>query len=270
METKNLENLRKKYNLVWDNLKENTLEEMFKFCEGYKSFLNASKTEREASQEIVKIAEENGFVDLKTVITSKNKLALGSKVYAVNKDKGVVMFILGTEPMENGMSITGSHLDSPRIDLKQNPLYEEEGFAFLETHYYGGIKKYQWVTIPLSIHGVVITKDGKKINVVIGEEDNDPVLFITDLLPHLAKDQSAKKLSEAIEGENLNVLFGSMPIEDSKAENRIKLNVLRLLNEKYGIEEEDFTSAELEIVPSGKSRDVGLDRSMFAAYGHDD
>ena len=257
-------------NLVWDNIKEKDLEEMLKFCEDYKSFINASKTEREASQEIVKIAEENGFIDLKTAIESKKKLTVGDKVYATNKDKGIIMFILGTEPMEKGMTITGSHLDSPRIDLKQNPLYEDDGFTFLETHYYGGIKKYQWVTIPLSIHGVLITKDGKKVNIVIGEDDNDPVLFITDLLPHLSKDQSAKKLSEAIEGENLNVLFGSMPIEDKEAKSRIKLNTLRLLNEKYGIEEEDFTSAELEIVPSGKARDVGLDRSMIAAYGHDD
>jgi len=257
-------------NLVWDNFKEKDLEEMLNFCEGYKSFINASKTEREASQEIVKIAEENGFIDLKTAIESKKKLTVGDKVYATNKDKGIIMFILGTEPMEKGMTITGSHLDSPRIDLKQNPLYEDDGFTFLETHYYGGIKKYQWVTIPLSIHGVLITKGGKKVNIVIGEDDNDPVLFITDLLPHLSKDQSAKKLSEAIEGENLNVLFGSMPIEDKEAKSRIKLNTLRLLNEKYGIEEEDFTSAELEIVPSGKARDVGLDRSMIAAYGHDD
>jgi len=270
MKTNKLESLTRKSLLVWDNLQENGQSEINTFCNEYKNFMNSAKTEREATLEIVRIAEANGFTDLNQAIQNKTNLKPGDKIYITNKDKTVAMFIIGTEPLENGLTIIGSHLDSPRIDLKQNPLYEDEGFAFLETHYYGGIKKYQWVTIPLAIHGVIFTKDNKKTNIVIGEEEQDPVLFITDLLPHLSRDQAGKKLSEAIEGENLNVLFGSMPIEDKEAQNRIKLNILKLLNEKYGICEEDFISAELEIVPAGKSRDVGLDRSMIAAYGHDD
>jgi aspartyl aminopeptidase len=172
--------------------------------------------------------------------------------------------------MENGLNIVGSHVDSPRIDLKQNPLYEDGGFSMLKTHYYGGIKKYQWVAMPLAIHGVIIKKGGEKINVVIGEDDNDPILYISDLLPHLAGKQMGKKLSEGIEGEGLNVLIGSMPLTDKEAKSRVKLLTMKLLNEKYGINEEDFTTAELEIVPAGKSRDLGLDRSMVMAYGHDD
>lgn len=270
METKDLEKLSKEYELVWDKLNDDDLKQVFAFSERYKAFMDLSKTEREASDEIVKYAEGKGFINLAEAITQGRKLKAGDKVYAVNKGKGVAMFVIGREAFERGMNIVGSHIDSPRMDLKQNPLYEDGGFSMLDTHYYGGIKKYQWVTIPLSMHGVVVKKGGEKINIVIGEDDNDPVLYITDLLPHLAGKQMGKKMSEGIEGENLNVLFGSMPIKDKDAKNRIKLNTLRLLNEKYGITEEDFTTAELEVVPSGKSRDAGFDRSMVMAYGHDD
>lgn len=270
METKDLENLSKDYELVWDKLKDGDMEKLFELSERYKKFMNLSKTEREASDEIVKFAEKKGFFNLNTAISQGRKINSGDKVYAVNKGKGVAMFVIGRETIEKGMNIVGSHIDSPRMDLKQNPLYEDGGFSMLDTHYYGGIKKYQWVTLPLAIHGVVVKKGGEKINISIGENDDEPVLYITDLLPHLAGKQMSKKMSEGIEGENLNILFGSIPIHDKDAKNRVKLNTLRLLNEKYGITEEDFTTAELEVVPAGKSRDVGIDRSMVMAYGHDD
>lgn len=265
-----MENLLRENQLIWDVIKNDDIKSITDFCEDYKNFLNISKTEREATKNIVSLAIRNGFRNLDNAVKNNIKLNPGDKVYSVHKDKCVTLFVLGTEPIENGMNIIGSHLDTPRIDLKQNPLYEEEGFSYLKTHYYGGIRKYQWVTIPLAIHGVVMNKDNEKVNIVIGEDENDPVLFITDLLPHLSKDQSQKKLSEAFEGEGLNILLGSTPIEDKEAKNRIKQNMIKLLNEKYGICEEDFISAELEIVPAGKSRDVGIDRSMIAAYGQDD
>jgi aspartyl aminopeptidase len=270
METKELEKLGKNYEYVWDSLKEGDMDKLMAFSEGYKLYMDASKTEREACDETVRIAKGNGFADLLDIIKEGRKLSAGDKVFAVNKGKGVAMFIIGKQPMENGLNIVGSHVDSPRIDLKQNPLYEDGGFSMLKTHYYGGIKKYQWVAMPLAIHGVIIKKGGEKINVVIGEDDNDPILYISDLLPHLAGKQMGKKLSEGIEGEGLNVLIGSMPLTDKEAKSRVKLLTMKLINEKYGINEEDFTTAELEIVPAGKSRDLGLDRSMVMAYGHDD
>ncbi|GFR34986.1 aminopeptidase [Thermobrachium celere] len=270
MDTKELQKLTKKYEYVWDKLTETELKDMMNFSEDYKKFMDSSKTEREACHEIVRRAKEKGFVDINEVISQNKKLNAGDKVYAVNKDKAVALFIIGNEPMEKGFNIVGSHIDSPRIDLKPNALYEDEGFAMLETHYYGGIKKYQWVTIPLAIHGVVVKKGGEVVNVVIGEDENDPVVYISDLLIHLSANQMEKKLANGIEGEDLNVLFGSMPIEDKEAKDRVKLNILKLLNEKYGMTEEDFVTAELEIVPAGKARDVGLDRSMVMAYGHDD
>lgn len=270
METKELEKLSKEYVLVWDKLKDGDMDKLTAFSERYKKFMDLSKTEREANDEIVKFAEGKGFFNIEDAISKGRKINAGDKLYAVNKGKGVAMFVVGKEPFEKGMNIVGSHIDSPRMDLKQNPLYEDGGFSMLDTHYYGGIKKYQWVTIPLALHGVVVKKGGEKINIIIGEDDNDPVLYITDLLPHLAGKQMGKKLSEGIEGENLNILFGSIPFEDKDAKNRVKLNTLRLINEKYGITEEDFTTAELEVVPAGRSRDVGLDRSMVMAYGHDD
>lgn len=270
METKDLEKLSKKYDYVWENLKGKELKNAMEFCEGYKSFMNSSKTEREVVKNIISIVSKKGYVSLEDAIRENKKLKAGDKIYASNKGKTLALVIIGKDDVQNGFNIVGSHIDSPRLDLKPNPLYEDEGFAMLDTHYYGGIKKYQWVTIPLAIHGVVINKEGKKIDIVIGEDESDPVLYISDLLIHLASDQMNKKLSKGVEGEDLNILFGSIPIEDKEAKNRVKLNILRLLNEKYGIDEEDFVTAELEVVPAGKSRDVGLDRSMIMAYGPDD
>jgi aspartyl aminopeptidase len=194
----------------------------------------------------------------------------GDKVYANNKDKTVALFVIGTKDIQEGMRILGAHIDSPRLDLKQNPLYEDTDLAMLDTHYYGGIKKYQWVTLPLAIHGVVVKKDGTKVNIVIGEDENDPVVGVSDLLVHLSNEQMTKKASKVIEGEDLNILVGSIPVKDKEVKNRVKQNILEILNNKYGIEEEDFVSAELEVVPAGKARDYGIDKSMVMAYGHDD
>jgi aspartyl aminopeptidase len=270
MDTKQCENLTKKYNLVWDSIDNDEMNNLMNFSEEYKLFMDASKTEREAANEIVRLAQQKGFVNINDFIGKATAVKPGDKIYAVNKGKAVSLFVIGKQPLEKGLNIIGSHIDSPRIDLKPNSLYEDEGIAFLDTHYYGGIKKYQWVTIPLAIHGVIVKKGGEKINIVIGEDENDPVVYITDLLIHLAADQLDKKLAKGIEGEDLNILFGSMPLNDKEAKGRVKLNILRLLNEKYGIDEEDLVTAELQVVPAGKSRDVGLDRSMVMAYGHDD
>lgn len=270
METKELEKLTKKFDLAWDKLEDGEMESVMALSERYKKYMDASKTEREACDETVRLAKQKGFVDINEIISTGKKVKTGDKIYAINKGKGLVLFIMGKEPMEKGMNIVGSHIDSPRMDLKQNPLYEDGTFAMLDTHYYGGIKKYQWVTLPLSIHGVIVKKNGEKINIVIGEDENDPVVYITDLLIHLAGKQMEKTLSKGIEGEDLNILFGSIPVKDKDAKERVKLNIIRLLNEKYNISEDDFVSAELEVVPAGKSRDLGLDRSMVMAYGHDD
>ena len=231
--------------------------------------MSLCKTERECVKETIRIAEENGYKNLDDVIKNGEALKAGDKVYANNMDKAIALFIVGERPMEDGMKILGAHIDSPRLDLKQNPLYEDTDLALLETHYYGGIKKYQWVTLPLAIHGVVCKKDGTKVDIVIGEDDNDPVIGISDLLVHLAQTQQEKKANKVIEGEDLNVLVGSMPLKDEEKD-AVKANILKILNDKYGIEEEDFLSAELEIVPAGKARDYGIDRSMVMAYGHDD
>lgn len=254
---------------TWEHLDNDELKMVFSINEDYKSFLDNCKTERESVVQIIKVAKENGYISIEEVMES-GTINLGMKIYAVNKDKAVALFVIGEEKLEKGMNIIGSHLDSPRIDLKQFPLYEDSELALLKTHYYGGIKKYQWVTIPLALHGVLIKEDGEKINIIIGEDETDPVFFITDLLPHLAKDQMDKKMGDGIIGEGLNVLFGSIPYADNDISDRVKLNVLNILNEKYGIKEEDFTTAELEIVPAGKSRDVGIDRSMVGGYGQDD
>ena len=261
--------LAKKFHNAWEQLKDGELEQVFDFCEDYKSFMDKGKTERECVDEIIKGAKANGFISLDEVM-EKGTVNPGDKIYAENKGKAVVLFTVGTERIEKGMRIVGSHLDAPRLDLKAFPLYEDGGLALLKTHYYGGIKKYQWVSIPLALHGIMIKKNGEKISIVIGEDDNDPVFYISDLLPHLAKDQMIKKMDEGITGEGLNVIIGNIPYKSDDIEEKVKLNILRLLNEKYGIEEEDFTVAEIEIVPAGKSRDVGLDRSMIAAHGHDD
>ncbi len=255
---------------VWNTLDQSQLDKLNIITDEYKTFLDNGKTERETTKNIIELAEQDGYVSLEEVIKKTIKLVPGTKIYANNKDKSVALFIMGQEDLENGMNIIASHVDSPRIDLKQFPLYEEDELAFLKTHYYGGIKKYQWVTLPLALHGVVIKTDGSKVDINIGEDEADPVFFITDLLPHLAKDQMDKKISEAIIGEGLNILFASIPYNDSEIKEKTKLNVLKILNEKYGIKEEDFSTAELQIVPAGKARDVGIDRSMVGGYGQDD
>lgn len=254
---------------VWENADEAQTKEIFSLNDEYKKFLDRGKTERECARDIVKMAQENGYVSVESVIEAGQKIEPGMKIYALNRDKSIILFVVGKEPIEKGMRIVGGHIDSPRLDLKPFPLYEDSGIAMFKTHYYGGVRKYQWASIPLAMHGVVMNKNGEKINICIGEDADDPVLFITDLLPHLAKDQNQKKLGEAITGEGLNLLVGTIPASDEEKD-KVKTNVMRLLNEKYGIEEIDFTSAELEIVPAGKARDVGFDRSMISAYGHDD
>ena len=235
------------------------------FAEGYKAFISAAKSERLAVKEAEKLLKANGFKNIDDVKTLKK----GDRVYFVNKKKNVAAFIIGKEPLENGLRILGAHIDSPRLDLKEHPIYEAKGFALGDTHYYGGIKKYQWATIPLSLVGVVCKKDGSIIDINIGDNPNDPVVGVTDLLIHLSADQLAKTAAKVIEGENLDITLGSMPI-DEKDKEPVKANVLKLLKDKYDIEEEDLVSAEIEIVPSGPARDYGLDRSMIAGYGHDD
>ncbi|NLJ65723.1 MAG: aminopeptidase [Clostridiales bacterium] len=264
------EDLEKTYGYVWDKYTGEKLDQVFAFSEDYKEFISKCKTERECIAEFIRLAEEKGYRDLATLIEEKEVLKPGDKVYANNAGKTLALFVIGSQPMEKGLRIIGAHVDSPRLDLKQNPLYEDSGLALFKTHYYGGVKKYQWVTLPLAIHGVVVKKDGSLVDVVIGEDEDDPVVGITDLLIHLAADQMDKKISKAIEGEDLNVSLGSIPVGDKEDKARVKKNILRLLNEKYGIDEEDFVSAELEVVPAGKAKDYGLDRSMVMGYGHDD
>ena len=249
---------------VWKKYNGN-YKEIMDFAEDYKDFISFGKTERLCVKKTLQILEEKGFVDVET----KKDLKPGDKVYSVNKNKNVAIFVIGKKPLNEGLRILGAHIDSPRMDLKQNPLYEKEGFALLDTHYYGGIKKYQWVTIPLALHGVVCKKDGSTIEVAIGEEPNDPVLGIGDLLIHLSADQMQKTAAKLIEGEDLDVTVGSIP-ELNGDKVSVKQNVLRILKEKYDFEEEDFLSAEIEVVPAGPARDYGLDRSMVAGYGHDD
>ena len=241
---------------------EKAIEE---YAEGYKVFLDNAKTEREATREGIKMLTENGFVAYKL----GDKIEKGGKYYYDNRGKSLFAFVAGTESIENGIRICAAHIDSPRLDLKQHPMFENDGFAYLKTHYYGGIRKYQWVTIPLALHGVVTTMDGNNVEIVIGEDEGDPVFCITDLLPHLAREQSQKPLGTAHSGESLNLLIGSQPL-DGATDDKVKFNMLKILNDKYGITENDFVSAELIAVPAGKARDLGLDRSMIAAYGHDD
>ena len=258
---------------AWLSYKEAEETEMEKLAKAYREFLDKGKTERECVAEIVKEAEAAGYESLESKLEKGEKIKAGDKVYAVGMKKIVALFHVGTEELSGGMSILCAHIDSPRLDIKQNPLYEDTDLAYLDTHYYGGVKKYQWVTLPLAMHGVVAKKDGSIVEISIGEDAEDPVLYITDLLIHLSGKQLQKKAAEVIEGEMLDILIGSRPLaelpDDSKKD-AVKQNVLKILNEKYGIEEEDFLSAELEIVPAGKARDCGLDRSMIAAYGQDD
>ena len=243
----------------------NCVKDVMEYNEGYKDYISKNKTERACVKDSIRLAEAKGFKPL----SSFDHLKTGDKVYVINRGKNIALFIIGEKPLTEGMRILGAHIDSPRMDLKQNPLYESEGFVLADTHYYGGIKKYQWVTIPLSLYGVVCKKDGSIVDVVIGEDENDPVVGISDLLIHLSADQLDKKAAKVIEGENLDVTLGNMPLFGEEKD-AVKANVLKLLKEKYDIEEEDFVSAEIEVVPSGKARDYGLDRSMVAGYGHDD
>ncbi len=254
---------------AWLKFDEKGRLDIFNFCEGYKNYMSVCKTERESVLEAVKLAEEKGYRDLNLVIKNGETLKSGDKVYLNNKDKALVLFLIGNESLESGMRIIGSHVDSPRLDLKQHTLYEDGQMALMDTHYYGGIKKYQWIALPLAIHGVVVKKDGTKINVIIGEDDNDPVVGISDLLVHLSGEQLQKKANEVIHGEDLNVLVGNIPL-DGEEKDAVKANILKLLKDKYDFEEEDFTSAEIEVVPAGRARDLGLDRSMVMAYGQDD
>jgi len=264
------EKLAYKSKNIWEQVSEEYKNEAFKFCDGYMDFLDAAKTEREFAEKTRILAEEKGFVSIDDIIKSNAKLKPGMRVYRISKNKTAILGVIGKKQISEGAKVVGAHIDSPRLDLKPTPLYEDTDMALLKTHYYGGIKKYQWVAIPLAIHGVIVKGDGSIINVNIGEDQNDPVFTITDILPHLAADQMQKKMSEGITGEGLNVLFGSIPYRDESVKEKVKTNILNLLNQKYGIVEEDFISAELEVVPAFKAKDVGLDKSMIGAYGQDD
>ena len=259
---------------AWEKYPEGKREEVFTFAEGYRKFISDCKTERECVRELIAQAQQAGFENLDDVIAAGKTLKTGDKVYAQNMGKTLALFVIGKQPLEKGMNILGAHIDSPRLDLKQNPLYEDTDMALLDTHYYGGVKKYQWVTLPLALHGVVVKKDGTVINVSIGEKEDDPVFGISDLLIHLAGEQMEKKAAKVIEGEQLDVLVGSIPFlnekDKEKSKDAVKANVLNILKEQYNIEEDDFLSAEIEVVPAGKARDYGFDRSMIMGYGHDD
>ena len=275
---------------AWKTYDDAALSRLEEVCRGYKAYLDAGKTERECVKESVRMAQAAGFKDIVQVLEAGESLKPGDGVYVVNMKKAIALFRIGTRPLTDGMRILGAHIDSPRLDLKQNPLYEDSEMAYLDTHYYGGVKKYQWVTIPLAIHGVVAKKDGSVMEIAIGEDEADPIFCVTDLLIHLAAEQMEKKARVVIEGESLDLLVGSRPLAAAKNENgaagkdgdapqedaakqekeAVRANILQILKEKYGMEEEDFLSAELEVVPAGKARDMGFDRSMIAAYGQDD
>ena len=259
--------LKREVKNAWE-FEKNNLEEVMNYSDEYMKFLDNGKTERTSCREIVRLAKEKGYISIEEAI-EKGSIKPNDKIYAVNKDKSVALFVIGQNELQKGMKIVGGHIDVPRIDLKPNPLYEEANLGFFKTHYYGGIKKYQWATIPLAIHGLVILNDGTKVDICIGEDENEPVFCVTDLLPHLSKDQNQKSLAEGIEGEKLNLLMGNMPLYGEEKES-IEKNILKILNEKYNMVEEDFLSAEIEIVPSGKARHLGLDKSMILSYGHDD
>lgn len=259
--------------VAWNHYSEEEKKKVFEFAEEYRKFISACKTERECVRTFVERAEAAGYLDIKKVIAEGIKLESGARVYADNNGKAFAMFIVGKKPMEEGMRILGAHVDSPRMDLKQNPFYEDTGLAMLDTHYYGGVKKYQWVTLPLALHGVVAKKDGSVVEVNIGDKPGDPVFGVSDLLIHLAGEQMEKKAAKVIEGENLDLLIGSIPLageEKENAKDTVKENILGILKAEYGIEEEDFLSAEIEVVPAGEARDYGFDRSMIMGYGHDD
>lgn len=266
MEEELKEKLFNKKDNGWETLDSNQKEEVFDLSKKYMDFLNVAKTEREFIKHARKLANENGYKDIMEFDTLKP----GDKIYFVNREKSMYLAIIGEKSIEEGLHIIGSHVDSPRLDLKPNPLYEDTGLAYFKTHYYGGIKKYQWTTIPLSIHGVIVKANGEKIEVNIGEDEEDPIFTITDLLPHLAQEQMEKKLKNGVDGEDLNLLIGSIPYSSSKISEKVKLNILNILNQKYGITETDLTSSEIELVPAFKARSLGFDGSMVAAYGQDD
>jgi aspartyl aminopeptidase len=252
----------------WAGIDKKTEKEIEDFSRSYREFLDRGKTERECTEAALALLRKHGFIDLENA--GDAKLPPGTRVYQNIRGKSLVCAVLGKRPLAEGVNILGAHIDSPRMDLKQNPLYEDSDFAFLDTHYYGGIKKYQWTAIPLAMHGIIITGEGRKLELRLGEDEDDPVFTITDLLPHLAREQMQKKAAEAVEGEDLDVLAGSRPYDDEKVKEKVKLRILSLLHEKYGVTEEDFARAEIEFVPAFKARDLGLDRSMIGAYGHDD
>lgn len=254
---------------AWNKYSKEEKQNLFDFCEGYRKYISECKTERECVKEAIKLAKLRGYTDINEYISSNKALKPGDKVYANNYGKTLALFLIGEKPMEEGMKILGAHIDSPRIDLKQNPVYEDTSIAMMDTHYYGGIKKYHWVATPLAMHGVVCKKDGTTVEVVIGEDMNDPVLSISDLLIHLSADQMSKTAAKVVEGEALNLLVGSIPLEGEEKE-AVKANVLKILADKYNFEEDDFVSAEIELVPAGPARDSGLDSSMILGYGHDD
>lgn len=254
---------------AWSKYEVNSYKDVFEFNEEYRKFISENKTERLCVSEGVRLAKEHGFTDLEDYIKEKRELKPNDKVYVVNRGKNIVLFVMGKKPLDEGMRILGAHIDSPRLDVKQNPVYESNDFGLLDTHYYGGIKKYQWVTLPMAIHGVVYRKDGSEQVIAIGDNDGDPVVGISDLLVHLSADQLQKTASVVVEGEKLDVTVASIPLKDTEKD-AVKANLLKLLKDKYNIEEEDFLSAELEIVPAGDARDYGLDRSMVMGYGHDD
>lgn len=257
---------------IWSKYNDDDIMTLNEICDEYRNFISKSKIEREVVKNSIKMAEAVGFVNLNKYIENNIKLTSGDKVYINNRNKSIGLFVIGKEDITKGINILGAHVDSPRLDLKASPLYEDTDMAYLDTHYYGGIKKYQWVTLPLALHGVVVKKNGDVVNVVIGEEESDPVVGITDLLPHLGQEQMKKEATKVIEGENLDVLIGSMPIKNNSKDEKdlIKKNILNILKNKYDIEEDDFLSAEIEVVPAGHARDFGLDRSMIMAYGQDD
>ena len=254
---------------VWETYEEQEMKEVFALAEDYKRFISENKTERACVKSAVAMAEARGYRDLREVIRRQETLKPQDKVYLTMMEKSIVLFHLGDRPLEEGMHILGAHIDSPRLDLKQNPVYENTELAYLDTHYYGGIKKYQWVTLPLALHGVIVKKGGTSVDVCIGEKEDDPVFVISDLLIHLSNDQMQKKAASVIEGEDLNVTFGSMPLKEEEKD-KVKANVLKLLKERYDVEESDLVSAEIEVVPAGKARDLGIDRSMVIGYGQDD
>ncbi|MBR6469597.1 MAG: aminopeptidase, partial [Lachnospiraceae bacterium] len=270
METKN----------AWENYTVKQVKEAEAFAADYIDFISTCKTERECVDRIIEEAEKAGYKELNTLIKSGKKIVRGDKIYSVWMNKSVALFKIGQRPLCEGINILGAHIDSPRLDIKQNPLYEDGGLAYLDTHYYGGVKKYQWVTIPLALHGVIVKKDGTTVIVNIGDDEDDPVFFVSDLLIHLAQEQMDKKAAKVIEGEALDIIIGNRPLvirsrskdgsEEKKDKDKVKKNILEILKKNYGIMEEDFLSAELEVVPAGRAREAGLDKSMILGYGHDD